>query len=178
MSPYILKRIKSEVLTELPPKTEQIIHIEPTEEEVAFYEALRRRAEERMTQLMEENNRIAVLAEITKLRQACCDSTLVDTSLNIGNSKLNTFIETVKNIIDNGHKALVFSQYVSFLHLVKKRIEDEKISYQYLDGSTPPAKRKKSVEAFQSGEGDLFLLSLKAGGSGLNLNRSRLCDSS
>jgi len=169
VSPYILRRIKSEVLTELPPKTEQIIHIEPTEEEVAFYEALRRRAEERMTQLMEENNRIAVLAEITKLRQACCDSTLVDASLNIGNSKLNTFIETVKNIIDNGHKALVFSQYVSFLHLVKKRIEDEKISYQYLDGSTPPAQRKKSVEAFQSGEGDLFLLSLKAGGSGLNL---------
>lgn len=169
VSPYILRRIKSEVLRELPPKTEQTIHVEQTEEEALFYEALRRRAEERMANLMEENNRIGVLAEITKLRQACCDSSLVDSSLSIENSKLNAFIETVKNIIDNGHKALVFSQYVSFLKIVKKRIEDEQIVYQYLDGSTSPANRKKSVEAFQAGDGDLFLLSLKAGGSGLNL---------
>lgn len=169
VSPYILRRLKSEVLSELPPKTEQIIHVEQTKEEAAFYEALRRKAEERMKDLVEENNRIAVLAEITKLRQACCDCSLVDSSLSIENSKLNAFIETVKNIIDNGHKALVFSQYVSFLDIVRKRIEQEKIVYQYLDGSTSPAKRKKSVEAFQAGDGDLFLLSLKAGGSGLNL---------
>ena len=169
VSPYILRRIKSEVLSELPPKTEQTIYVEQTEEEAVFYEALRRKAEERMTNLMEENNRIGVLAEITKLRQACCDSSLVDPSLSIENSKLNAFMETVNNIIDNGHKVLVFSQYVSFLQIVRKCIEEKKIAYQYLDGSTPPAKRKKSVEAFQAGEGDLFLLSLKAGGSGLNL---------
>ncbi|BCA97306.1 hypothetical protein TUM19329_36670 (plasmid) [Legionella antarctica] len=169
VSPYILRRIKSEVLSELPPKTEQIIHVEQTEEEAVFYEALRRRAEERMVSLLEENNRIGVFAEITKLRQACCDSSLVDSTLLLENSKLNAFIETVKNIIDNGHKALVFSQYVSFLQIVKKRIDEEKISHQYLDGSTSPAQRKKSVQAFQAGEGDLFLLSLRAGGSGLNL---------
>ena len=169
VSPYILRRIKSEVLTELPPKTEQTIHVEQSAEELVFYEALRRNAEERMAHFMEENNRIAVLAEITKLRQACCDSSLVDSAISLNNSKLNAFIETVKNIIDNGHKALVFSQYVSFLAIVKKRIEAEKISYQYLDGSTSPAQRKRSVNAFQAGEGDLFLLSLKAGGSGLNL---------
>ncbi len=169
VSPYILRRIKTEVLTELPPKTEQTIHVEQSEEEAVFYEALRRNAEESMAHYMEANNRIGVLAEITKLRQACCDSSLVDGALSLNNSKLNAFIETVKNIIDNGHKALVFSQYVSFLSIVKKRIEDEKISYQYLDGSTSPAKRKLAVEAFQGGEGDLFLLSLKAGGSGLNL---------
>lgn len=169
VSPYILRRIKSEVLTELPPKTEQTIHIEQSPEEAVFYEALRRRAEERMTHFMEENNRIGVLTEITKLRQACCDSSMVDNSISIENSKLHSFIETLKNIIDNGHKALVFSQYVTFLQIVKKRIETEKISYQYLDGSTTAANRKKSVNAFQSGEGDVFLLSLKAGGSGLNL---------
>ena len=169
VSPYILRRIKSEVLTELPPKTEQTIHVEQSAEELVFYEALRRNAEERMAHFMEENNRIAVLAEITKLRQACCDSSLVDSAISLNNSKLNAFIETVKNIIDNGHKALVFSQYVSFLAIVKKRIEAEKISYQYIDGSTSPAQRKRSVNAFQAGEGDLFLLSLKAGGSGLNL---------
>ncbi|MDP3560047.1 MAG: DEAD/DEAH box helicase [Legionellaceae bacterium] len=169
VSPYILRRMKSEVLTELPPKIEQTIHVEPSEEEVVFYEALRRNAEERMNDLFAENNRIGVLAEITKLRQACCDSSLVDSALSIKNSKLQVFIETVKNIIDNGHKALVFSQYVSFLDIVRKRVEAENIHYQYLDGSTSPANRKKSVAAFQAGEGDLFLLSLKAGGSGLNL---------
>jgi len=169
VSPYILRRIKSNVLTELPPKTEQTIHIEQSAEEATFYEALRRNAETNMTHFLAENNRIAVLAEITKLRRACCDSSLVDSAISLKNSKLDSFIETVKNIIDNGHKALVFSQYVSFLAIVRKRIEEEKISYQYLDGSTTPANRKKSVTAFQAGEGDLFLLSLKAGGSGLNL---------
>jgi SNF2 family DNA or RNA helicase len=169
VSPYILRRIKSDVLTELPPKTEQTIHVAQSKEEAVFYEALRQKAEERIRRLMSTNDRLGVLAEITKLRQACCDSSLVDSAISIENSKLNLFIETIKNIIDNGHKALVFSQYVSFLSIVKKRIEAENISYQYLDGSTSPAKRKKAVEAFQAGEGDLFLLSLKAGGSGLNL---------
>ena len=169
VSPYILRRIKSEVLTELPPKIEQTIHIEPSEEEVVFYEALRRNAEERMAQLLAENNRIAVLAEITKLRQACCDSSLVDGAIRLENSKIATFIETVKNIIDNGHKALVFSQFVSFLSIVRQRLEKEGINYHYLDGSSSPAQRKASVQAFQGGDRDLFLLSLKAGGSGLNL---------
>ena len=169
VQPYILRRIKSDVLSELPPKTEQTIHVEPTEQEATFYEALRRTAAERMEKFMAENNRISVLAEITKLRQACCDSSLVDSSVQIENSKLNSFIETIKNIVENGHKALVFSQYVSFLAIVRKRIEAEKFNYQYLDGSTSAANRKKAVDAFQGGEGDLFLLSLKAGGSGLNL---------
>ena len=169
VQPYILRRLKSDVLRELPPKTEQTIHVEPSEQEATFYEALRRTASERMEHFMAENNRISVLAEITKLRQACCDSSLVDGAVKIENSKLNAFIETVKSIIENGHKALVFSQYVSFLAIVKQRIEAEKINYQYLDGSTSAANRKKLVDAFQGGEGDLFLLSLKAGGSGLNL---------
>ena len=169
VQPYILRRLKSEVLKELPPKTEQTIHVEPTEQEATFYEALRCRAEERMKDLIVENDRIRVLTEITKLRQACCDSSLVDSSITLVNSKLNALIDTVKNIIENGHKALVFSQFVSFLDIIRQRIKAENISYQYLDGSTSAANRKKAVEAFQGGEGDLFLLSLKAGGSGLNL---------
>ena len=122
-----------------------------------------------MKDLIVENDRIRVLTEITKLRQACCDSSLVDSSITLVNSKLNALIDTVKNIIENGHKALVFSQFVSFLDIIRQRIKAENISYQYLDGSTSAANRKKAVEAFQGGEGDLFLLSLKAGGSGLNL---------
>lgn len=169
VQPYMIRRLKSEVLKELPPKTEQTIHVEPTEQETAFYEALRRTAEERMSDLIADNNRIGVLAEITKLRQACCDSSLIDSAVSLENSKLKVFSETVKNIIDNGHKVLVFSQFVSFLEVIRQRIEAEGIAYQYIDGSTSAPKRKKAVEAFQSGEGDVFLLSLKAGGSGLNL---------
>ena len=118
VQPYLIRRLKSEVLKELPPKTEQTIHIEPTEQEAAFYEALRRTAEERMKDLITANNRIGVLTEITKLRQACCDSSMVDSSVTLENSKLNVFTETVKNIIDNGHKVLVFSQFVSFQNTV------------------------------------------------------------
>lgn len=169
VQPYILRRLKSDVLKELPPKTEQTIHVEPSEQEATFYEALRRTTEERMKDLIADNDRIRVLTEITKLRQACCDSSLIDSAITIDNSKLNAFIQTVKNIIENGHKALVFSQFVSFLAIIKRRIEAENIPYQYLDGSTSATNRKKAVEAFQNGEGDLFLLSLKAGGSGLNL---------
>ncbi len=167
VKPYILRRLKSEVLTELPPKIEQTIHIEPSMEELAFYNAVREKAIDKIAEA--GNDRIAILAEITKLRLACCDSSLVDSNINIQNSKLKYFINTLNNIIDNGHKVLVFSQYVGFLTKVKDLIEQENISYQYIDGSTNQAKRKKSVEEFQSGKGDVFLLSLKAGGSGLNL---------
>lgn len=146
VKPYILRRLKSDVLKELPPKTEQTIHVEPSEQEAAFYEALQRTTEERMKDLIAENDRIRVLTEITKLRQACCDSSLVDPSITIINSKLNAFIVTIKNIIENGHKALVFSQLVSFLEIIKQRIEAEKINYQYLDGSTTAAKRNLANE--------------------------------
>lgn len=169
VQPYILRRIKSEVLDELPPKTEQTIYIEPSEDESAFYEALRQNALDKVSSLTESNNRIAILAEISKLKQACCDSSLVDPTLSIANSKLKYFRETLASIIENNHKVLVFSQYVGFLNKVQAVFKEDKINYQYIDGSTPQAQRKKSVDAFQAGNGDVFLLSLKAGGSGLNL---------
>jgi len=169
MNPYILRRLKSEVLSELPPKTEQTIYIEPTDEETAFYEALRQNAMEKLASSDKSNNRITILAEISKLRQACCDSSLANSDVSISNSKLKYFRETLSNIIENGHKVLVFSQYVRFLNIIQEALKEDKIHYQYIDGSTPQAQRKKNVEAFQDGDGDVFLLSLKAGGSGLNL---------
>ena len=168
MSPYILRRLKSDVLTELPPKTEQTIYIEPSQEEKAFYEALRQNAMKNIAAL-EGPTRLAILAEISKLRQACCDSTLINPEVSLENSKLKEFKATLLNIIDNGHKAIIFSQYVKFLNKIQAVLKETKIDYQYIDGSTPQSQRKKSVEAFQSGSGDVFLLSLKAGGSGLNL---------
>ncbi|MDC0535506.1 SNF2-related protein [Francisellaceae bacterium] len=167
--PYILRRLKSEVLDELPPKTEQTIYIEPTAEEAAFYEALRISALDKISSLDYQQSRIQILAEISKLRQACCDSGLVSDETTFENSKLKQFKKTMRNIIDNGHKVLVFSQFVRFLDKVRALLDEDSVSYQYIDGSTPQTQRKKRVERFQSGEGDAFLLSLKAGGSGLNL---------
>jgi SNF2 family DNA or RNA helicase len=113
--------------------------------------------------------RFSILAEITKLRRACCDCSLINNDIEIPNSKLEAFDEIVQELKENNHRALVFSQYVDYLTIVRKRLEQQQISYQYLDGSTPQKQRKASVKAFQGGEGDLFLLSLKAGGVGLNL---------
>lgn len=172
VSPYILRRTKSEVLQELPPKIEQSIFIEPSTEEMAFYEAIRSKALERIHQLNEsETNtkRFSILAEISRLRQACCHASLVDENLSIESSKVKEFLILIKNIIDNRHKALVFSQFVRYLDNIKEVLNQENIQYQYLDGSTPVKDRQRAVDAFQAGESDLFLISLKAGGSGLNL---------
>ena len=173
VSPYILRRTKTEVLLELPPKIEQSILIEPSHEEIAFYEAVRVKALERISEInqSEEKNtkRFSILAEISRLRQACCHASLVDENITIASSKIKTFLTLAKNIIENKHKALIFSQFVRYLDKIKEVLDQEKIHYQYLDGSTPMKDRKRAVDDFQSGIGDLFLISLKAGGTGLNL---------
>ena len=172
IQPFILRRMKSKVLDELPSKTEQTIFIEPSDEEKNFYEALRRESLARISSISDADSakkRFSILAEITKLRRACCDCSLINNDIEIPNSKLEAFDEIVQELKENNHRALVFSQYVDYLTIVRKRLEQQQISYQYLDGSTTQKQRKASVEAFQGGEGDLFLLSLKAGGVGLNL---------
>ncbi|HFA51718.1 MAG TPA: DEAD/DEAH box helicase [Bacteroidetes bacterium] len=171
IQPFILRRRKSEVLNELPPKTEVTLTVELSKEERAFYEALRRKAVESIEIGGGEpgDKRFKILAELMRLRQACCHPRMVDPNSKLGSSKLNLLAETVEELIAEGHKILVFSQFVKHLKLVREWVEEQNISYQYLDGSTPLGQRDKSIRAFQSGEGDLFLISLKAGGFGLNL---------
>ena len=171
IAPFILRRTKSAVLDELPAKTEIIRKIELSTEEMAFYEALRRKAiasleNDDSTQGMKH---LKALAEITRLRQACCNPALVNPELNISSTKLATFLEIVAELIENKHKALVFSQFVTHLTLVRRALDQLGIKYQYLDGSSSMPDREKSVKNFQAGDGDLFLISLKAGGLGLNL---------
>lgn len=169
--PFILRRIKSQVLEELPPRTEVILRVEMGVEEMAFYEALRRQALEKleMDQGPPGQKHLKILAEIMKLRQACCNPKLVLPESNISSSKLQLFGDVVSEILESGHKALVFSQFVGHLSLIREYLDERSIDYRYLDGSTPPKERKKQVDAFQAGKGDLFLISLKAGGLGLNL---------
>ncbi|MGC3976940.1 MAG: DEAD/DEAH box helicase [Paludibacteraceae bacterium] len=171
ITPFILRRTKSAVLDELPPKTEIIKKVQLSDAEMAFYEALRRQALQNI-----ENNeassgtkQLQVLAEITKLRQASCNPQLIDPTMNIGSSKMNLFLEIVDELIENKHRALVFSQFVTHLAIMRKALDAKGIKYQYLDGSTSLPEREKSVAKFQHGEGELFLISLKAGGLGLNL---------
>ncbi len=170
ISPFLLRRTKTQVLTELPSRTEITLHVKLSPAEVAFYEALRKKAMNALEGLEDvENSHLQVLAEIMRLRRACCHPSLVAEGVSFECSKLKLFTQTVQELLEGGHKALVFSQFVDHLAVLRAELERLQISYQYLDGSTPAPQRKKRVEAFQAGEGDLFLISLKAGGAGLNL---------
>ena len=167
--PFILRRLKSEVLTELPPKTEVTLTVELTPEEMAFYESLRRKAIEEIESADGTKKRFTILAQMTRLRQAACHPRLVVPETRLGSSKLQLIGETVLELIENNHKVLIFSQFVRHLRIVEQWVKSENIAYQYLDGQTPTAKREVAINAFQKGEGELFLISLKAGGTGLNL---------
>ncbi|MBF0613789.1 MAG: DEAD/DEAH box helicase [Magnetococcales bacterium] len=169
--PFVLRRLKSQVLDELPPRTEITLRVEMDDEERAFYEALRRNAVERLSgeSLPDEERRFQILAEIMRLRRACCHPTLVVPESGLSGAKLSLFKEVVDELLANGHKALVFSQFTGYLAIIRELLDRKKIAYQYLDGATAPVARREAVQAFQSGSGDLFLISLKAGGLGLNL---------
>jgi SNF2 family DNA or RNA helicase len=174
IAPFILRRLKTNVLDELPDKTEITLSVEMNEDERSFYETLRQRAIDRTNKIMESGNKngskhLKVLAEITKLRQLCCNPVLVDKESKLTSSKLEQFKKLVQELLENNHKALVFSQFVSHLKILQRYLDEQNISYQYLDGSTPIKKREQAVKDFQAGTGDLFLISLKAGGTGLNL---------
>jgi SNF2 family DNA or RNA helicase len=158
-------------LQELPPRTEIPVYIELIQEETVFYEALRRDSLNMLTtsDAPPGQKQLQILAAITKLRRSCCNTRLVNADLELPSSKLAAFGEIVEELLDNKHKALVFSQFVDHLQLIKNYIEQRGIAYQYLDGGTPVKERQKRVDAFQRGEGELFLISLKAGGVGLNL---------
>ena len=171
VQPYILRRTKNQVLEELPPRTDINLQVELSADELAFYEALRRKALENLTgdDAPAKNANLRILAEIMKLRRACCNSKLVLPDVSLPSAKLAVFGDIVEELLANGHKALVFSQFTGHLDIIREYVETQSIGYQYLDGSISQKERRKRVDAFQGGDGDLFLISLKAGGLGLNL---------
>jgi SNF2 family DNA or RNA helicase len=171
IQPFLLRRMKNQVLDELPEKTDITLQVELSEKEKAFYEALRINAIKKLTDknLPAGQRHLQILAEIMKLRRACCNTKLVEAKIDLPSSKLEAFQEILEELLENNHKALVFSQFVDHLSIIKEFLEKKKISFQYLDGSTTMKERKLRVDAFQKGEGEVFLISLKAGGTGLNL---------
>nr|VFK12839.1 MAG: Helicase conserved C-terminal domain-containing protein [Candidatus Kentron sp. LPFa]VFK30589.1 MAG: Helicase conserved C-terminal domain-containing protein [Candidatus Kentron sp. LPFa] len=171
IQPFLLRRAKSQVLEELPPRTEIVLHVEMSSEESAFYEVLRQQAVQQIEQTdgpIEQKN-FRILAELMRLRRACCNSRLVMPESAIPSTKLALFHKVSEELLENRHKVLVFSQFVDHLTIIRQSLDQRGVAYQYLDGSTPPKERKRRVDAFQSGEGDIFLISLKAGGLGINL---------
>jgi superfamily II DNA or RNA helicase len=173
IAPFVLRRTKAQVLQELPPRTELNLLIEADTHEAAHYEALRRQALAEAAQALSSGAggeaRMNILAQLTRLRRAACDPRLTTPEIKLPGAKVQAFAELAAELAANGHKALVFSQFVDFLSLLRAPLDAAGIAYQYLDGATPAAERTKRVAAFQAGEGDLFLISLKAGGFGLNL---------
>lgn len=173
IAPFVLRRTRDQVLDDLPPRTEQVVMVQADAQERAHYEAVRRQAVAAVEQSVGSDKRaeahLNILAQLTRLRRAACDPRLVTPDLGWGGAKVRAFAELARELVANGHRALVFSQFVDFLALLRQPLEADGIAFQYLDGSTPAAQRTRRVEAFQAGEGQLFLISLKAGGQGLNL---------
>ena len=141
------------------------------EDERAFYEAMRRQAMENIAALdgPAGQRKIHILAEIGKLRRLCCHPALIDPKTSLESAKLAAFLELADELLRNRHKALVFSQFLGHLEKVREALDARGVRYQYLDGGVAAQARSERVAAFQAGEGDLFLISLKAGGVGLNL---------
>ncbi|WP_233583223.1 DEAD/DEAH box helicase [Corallococcus sp. CA053C] len=168
--PFLLRRTKAQVARELPPRIETVVPVTLSEDERRRYDDVRLAALARVGEdTPGQERRFELLAALTRLRLAACHPRLVDPDAGPSSSKLERFLERVEELLAEGSRALVFSQFVRHLALVREALEARGITFQYLDGQTPPAERQARVEAFQRGEGALFLISLKAGGTGLNL---------
>ncbi len=173
LRPFILRRTKEQVARELPSKSEQTIYCEMKAGQRKLYDELRHHYRDSLLKRIENQglaqSKIQVLAALLRLRQAACHPGLLDKN-RFGNpaAKLDVLLEQLREVLDEGHKALVFSQFTSFLKIVRDRLDSNGIAYEYLDGAT--SDRQARVERFQSDpDCQLFLVSLKAGGLGLNL---------
>ena len=172
ISPFVLRRSKAEVLRDLPARTETNLMVDLSVEERERYDRMRLSTVKELDSLgdqLTQDQRFRVLQMLTRLRQLACHVGLVDNSWSGSSSKLDVLMERMQQLKERGSRPLVFSQFTSHLALIAKACEDAGISFQYLDGQTTPNQRQERVEAFQRGEGDAFLISLKAGGTGLNL---------
>jgi len=167
--PFLLRRLKGDVLKELPEKNEIQLTAEMTEEQRRVYQASLLRLRPQVDDMLGRKNRIEVLAAITELRQICGHPSLVLPSYAASSGKLDLLLDILPGSLEAGHRALIFSQFTRMLKILQRRLEAEGIECMYLDGDTPPKRRIEMVDQFNGGKAQVFLISLKAGGSGLNL---------
>ena len=165
--PFILRRLKTEVLSELPPKveTDVVVPLEGRQEEL--YKA--HVALIRKSIMIENADRITVLSMLTRLRRICCDPHLIDPSYEGNSAKLEACMQIVRQAIDGKHKVLIFSQFTSMLDIIRNSLMENGITNYLLRGDTSKSERMKFVNRFNKDDTQVFLISLKAGGTGLNL---------
>lgn len=170
---FILRRLKSDVLTDLPPKMETIEHIELADEQKKLYQIqlnmIRRDVSEMVANETFNQHRIEVLAGMTRLRQICNDPRLIQKGYRGKSAKLERLIEYLEEGLASGKRIVVFSQFTQMLALIRDELDRRKWAYHYLDGQTAKEDRLVLSERFNQGEKDIFLISLRAGGTGLNL---------
>jgi SNF2 family DNA or RNA helicase len=176
VKPLIKRRTKEQVAADLPPKQEQVLEIELESRHRRLYQRHLQRERQKVLGLLDdvERNRFTILRSITLLRQLSLHPALVDPEqLRLGSAKIDALLDQLDDVIGGGHRALVFSQFTGFLAKVRERLDAEGVGYAYLDGQT--RNRAKVVEGFRSGSAPVFLISLKAGGFGLNLTEADYC---
>jgi superfamily II DNA or RNA helicase len=169
ITPVILRRTKEAVAPELPPRTEEVIRIDLPPQQRRIYEDQLAKARE----LLKTRGPIEILASLTRLRQICCHPVLVDDILSSESAKLDTLVEMLEEIVAGGHSALVFSQFTTMLDLIRESLDTAEIPNMTITGNTPTHKRSELVKEFnEAPENRVFLLSLRAAGTGLTLTRA------
>ncbi len=172
VGPFIMRRLKSDVLKDLPDKLEEVRYVKFDRAQQTAYDAQVVHMQEMLARQDDDDfnrNKMKMLAELTRLRQICCDPSLCFDNYKGESAKLDSCVELVQSAMDGGHKMLLFSQFTSMLELIKKRLDEQGIAYYVITGETSKEKRLQLVKAFNEDTVPVFLISLKAGGVGLNL---------
>ena len=170
--PFILRRKKEEVLKDLPPKMEHIVYVRMTEKQRELYNArldLLRMELAKKTEKEWKEDRLKILAELTRLRQICCAPDICYENYDGGSGKMDTCMELIEEAVEGEHRILVFSQFVTVLKKIEQELKIRNISFLFLSGKNTKEERRRMVEEFQKEQVPVFLISLKAGGTGLNL---------
>lgn len=178
IKPVLLRRTKSQVLSELPPKSEQVLTIGLGAKHRKIYDTRLARERQKVLGLLGdwEKNRFQIFRSLTLLRQLSLHPGLVDDSARpVGSAKIDFLVEQLDQLVAEGHSALVFSQFTGFLGIVRAHLDSAGIAYSYLDGSVDSDGRARAIEEFGAGTTQVFLISLKAGGFGLNLTTADYC---
>ncbi|MDT8860101.1 DEAD/DEAH box helicase [Alkalihalobacillus sp. MEB130] len=171
--PFIMRRLKRDVLSELPDKLESVQYTDLSPDQKKMYVAQVKQLTNDVDAAIKSNEfqqkRIEILAGLTRLRQICCHPNLIDPLSSYESGKMERLLEYVDEGLQSEQKIVIFSQFTSMLSIIKKSFDEKGWSYHYIDGQTPPKARVEMAERFNNGEKSLFLISLKAGGTGLNL---------
>ena len=171
-APFILRRLKKDVLRDLPEKLEEVRYAKPEKKQLDLYNGQLVHMQKLLKNQNEDDfnkNKLKVLAELTRIRQICCDPSLCFEDYNGGSAKREACMELIASAAESGHKMLVFSQFTSMLELLEKDLKASGLSWYKITGSTPKEERIRLVKAFNEDSVPVFLISLKAGGTGLNL---------